>query len=273
MEISTTLGEKLDNLVSFLEDFRVIIAFSGGLDSSLLAYLAKKYSKDMLAITIESELNPDEEVSKAKKFAELYEIPLRILKKEPLKNDLFIQNPLNRCYICKKDIFSSILEIKEERNFDIVIDGSNVDDLGDYRPGLEALKELHIVSPYIKFKINKKEIRELSRFYNLPTFDKASGACLASRIPYNEDITEKKLLMIRKAEAYLKNTYNLQQLRVRLHGGFLARIELLTKDIPNIITKDNIIKINKELKSLGFHYITIDLEGYRSGSLNEGINK
>ena len=273
MEISTTLGEKLDNLVSFLEDFRVIIAFSGGLDSSLLAYLAKKYSKDMLAITIESELNPNEEVSKAKKFAELYEIPLRILKKEPLKDDLFIQNPINRCYICKKDLFSSILQIKEEKNFDIVIDGSNVDDLGDYRPGLDALKELNIISPYIKFKIDKKEIRELSKFFDLPTSNKTSGACLASRIPYNEVVTEKKLFMIRQAEAYLKNTYNLQQLRVRLHEGFIARIELLKDDIPIILNEVNISKINKVLKNLGFCYVTIDLEGYRSGSLNEAINK
>jgi len=273
MEISNRLGEKLDNLISFLKEFRVIIAFSGGLDSSLLAYLTKKYSKDMLAITIESELNPNEEIAKAKKFAKVYEIPLRVLKKEPLKNDLFIQNPINRCYICKKDIFSSILQIKEEKNFDIVIDGSNIDDLGDYRPGLNALKELNIISPYIKFKINKKEITELSQFFNLPTSNKASGACLASRIPYNEDITEKKLLMIRQAEAYLKNTYNLQQLRVRLHQGFLARIELLTEDIPNFMKEENIIKIKKELKNLGFCYVTIDLEGYRSGSLNETINK
>ncbi|MFX0010263.1 MAG: ATP-dependent sacrificial sulfur transferase LarE [Candidatus Hermodarchaeota archaeon] len=273
MEISNTLEEKLDNLISFLKEFRIIIAFSGGLDSSLLAYLTKKYSKDMLAITIESELNPDEEVSKAKKFAELYEIPLSILKKEPLKNDLFIENPINRCYICKKDIFSSILQIKEEKNFDIVIDGSNVDDLGDYRPGLDALKELNIISPYLKFKINKKEIRELSDFFNLPTSNKASGACLASRIPYNENITEKKLLMIRQAESYLKNTYDLQQLRVRLHEGFLARIELLTEDIPIILNKADISRINKEFKNLGFCYVTIDLEGYRSGSLNEAINK
>lgn len=273
MEISNTLREKLDNLISFLKEFRVIIAFSGGLDSSLLAYLTKKHSKDMLAITIESELNPNEEVSKAKEFAKLYEMTIKILKKEPLKNDLFIQNPINRCYICKKDIFSSILQIKEEKNFDIVIDGSNVDDLGDYRPGLDALTELNIISPYIKFQINKKEIMELSQLFNLPTSNKASGACLASRIPYNEDITEKKLLMIKQAEAYLKNSYNLQQLRVRLHEGFLARIELLAEDIPIIMNKDIIGKINKELKNLGFCYVTIDLEGYRSGSLNEAINK
>jgi uncharacterized protein len=272
MSLNENIENKLNALIAFLEGYKIIVAFSGGVDSSLLAYLAKKYSKDMVAITVDSILNPGDDVSEAKKFAELYKVPQIIITKEPLKNKAFVHNPKNRCYICKKDIFTSILKIKDEKGFDIIIDGSNTDDLGDYRPGLQALNEMNIISPYIKCNINKQEIREVSNHFNLPTHSKPSGACLASRIPYNEEITEKKLLMIKQAEQFLRETYNLEQLRVRLHEGYLARIELMPQDLINIITKHNLTIITQELKNFGFCYITIDLQGFRSGSLNEVID-
>ncbi len=272
MSLNENIKNKLNALITFLEEHKVILAFSGGVDSSLLAYLAKKYSKDMIAITVESILNPGDDVSEAKKFAELFKIPQIVLRKEALKNEKFIQNPKNRCYICKKDIFTSILKIRDEKGFDIIIDGSNVDDLGDYRPGIQALNELNIISPYIKYDVNKQEIRAISNYFNLPTHNKPSGACLASRIPYEEEITEKKLLMIKQGEQFLRERFNLEQVRVRLHKGYLARIELIPQDIINIINKANLNIINQKFKSLGFCYITIDLQGFRSGSLNEVID-
>jgi uncharacterized protein len=149
------------------------------------------------------------------------------------------------------------------------VDGSNLDDLSDYRPGMQALKELKIATPYIDFKISKQEIREICKHFNLEVQSKPSMACFSSRIPYNQDINEKKLDMIREAEKFLRSTYNLKQLRVRLHEGSLARIELIPEDIARILTNKNIEKIRSKLKNLGFCYITIDLEGFRSGSLNE----
>ena len=195
-----------------------------------------------------------------------------IIERNPLKDEKFRVNPKNRCYICKTGLYEDIIKIKEERNFDIILDGSNIDDLSDYRPGMQALKELNITTPYIDFKINKQEIREICKYFNLEVQSKPSMACFSSRIPYDQDINEEKLDMIREAEKFLKNTYNLNQLRVRLHDGKLARIELMPEDIMKVMTDKSIKQIKTKFKQLGFCYITVDLEGFRSGSLNEILN-
>ena len=269
MDLPKILDKKLKRIISFLEGKNVIVAFSGGVDSSLLAFLSKKYSKETLLVTERSILYPDDEIEEASQFAKNYDIKHKIIERDPLKNKEFQCNPSNRCYLCKTGLYNDILQIKNSENFDLVLDGSNIDDLSDFRPGMQALKELKIKTPYIDYDINKNEIREISKFYDLEVHSKPSMACFSSRIPYGQVINEQKLTMIREAEKFLKSTFKLKQLRVRLHEESLARIELLQKDIVHILTQENLLIIKNKLKKLGFTYITIDIEGFRSGSMNE----
>ncbi|MFX0030390.1 MAG: ATP-dependent sacrificial sulfur transferase LarE, partial [Candidatus Hermodarchaeota archaeon] len=236
------------------------------------AFLSKKYAKDTLLITERSILYPEEEIEEAAHFAKKYSINHMIIERNPLLNEEFQCNPSNRCYICKLGLYKDIIQIRDAKNFELVLDGSNMDDLSDYRPGMQALDELNISKPYIDYNINKKEIREISRYYNLEVQSKPSMACFSSRIPYGQKINQEKLIMIREGEKYLKNTFNLKQLRVRLHEPNLARIELLPEDLTNILTNNNLNLIRKRFKELGFTYITIDIEGFRSGSMNEVLD-
>ena len=272
MELTKTLENELINIISFLREKKGIVAFSGGVDSSLLAYISKKYAKETLLITEKSILYPDEEIEEASQFAKNYNIPHLIITRDPLEDKDFQCNPSNRCYLCKTGLYNDITEIKNSRHFDVILDGSNMDDLSDYRPGMQALKDLKISTPYIEYNINKEEIREISKFYYLPVQSKPSMACFSSRIPYGQIINEEKLIKIREAEKFLKNTFGIKQLRVRLHENNMGRIEFLPSDLPRILTKENMTKIKNKLKDLGFTYITVDLEGFRSGSMNEALN-
>jgi len=275
MDLSKKLETKLNNLIAFFKDTRIVVAFSGGVDSSLLAFLSNKYAKETLLVTEKSILYPDEEIELTSEFTKKYNIPHLILERNPLKDEEFKINPKNRCYICKTALYQDIIKIKEEKNFELILDGSNLDDLADFRPGMQALKELDISTPYIEFKISKQEIREICMFYDLDVQSKPSMACFSSRIPYNQVINKEKLDMIREAEKFLRNSFNLNQLRVRLHDEKLARIELMANDIIKVLTEENLEKIKNKFKQLGFCYITIDIEGFRSGSLNEilSLNK
>jgi uncharacterized protein len=273
MKLNNTLEHKLENLVSVLKNKKLVVAFSGGVDSSLLAFLSKKYGQEVLLVTERSLLYLDADIDDAAQFAKKYQIPHIIIDFDPLDDDEFAENPINRCYICKKGLYSEIIKIKEEKNFDLILDGSNLDDLSDYRPGMQALKELDISTPYIEYKINKQEIREISKYFELDVHSKPSMACFASRIPYNQMINEKKLIMVREAEKFLRNTFKLKQLRVRIHNNNLARIELLKKDFSKVMKKSNLDLITKKFKKLGFTYITLDIEGFRSGSMNLPIIK
>ncbi|MFX1258873.1 MAG: ATP-dependent sacrificial sulfur transferase LarE [Promethearchaeota archaeon] len=269
MDLTKNLENKLNKLISFLKNKKVIVAFSGGVDSSLLAFLSNKNAKKTLLITEKSPLYPEEEIDEVNEFAKNYEIPNTIIERNPLIDNDFKKNPKDRCYICKKGLYSNIIKIRDEKNFDLILDGSNTNDLEDYRPGMQALRELGIITPYIDFNINKQEIREICRYFNLDVQFKPSMACFSSRIPYDQVITEKKLNQIRESEKFLKQVFNLKQLRVRYHDDKLARIEFLREDLPNILTVENLQKIIRKFKDLGFCYITIDIEGFRSGSINE----
>ena len=271
MELSNSLEKKLNSIISFLEGKKVIIAFSGGVDSSLLAFLSKKYAKDTLLVTERSILYPDEEIDGASLFAKKYDINHMIIDRDPLKNEDFQRNPLNRCYLCKNGLYNKIIEIMNSISFDVILDGSNINDLSDYRPGMQALKELSIFTPYIEFSINKNEIRKISKYFELKVQNKPSMACFSSRIPYGEIISENKIIMIREGENYLKQQFNLQQLRVRYHEKKLARIEFLPEDLPKILNEKALNLIKSKFKELGFIYITVDIEGFRSGSMNESL--
>ena len=272
MKLPFSLEKKLKSVISFLERKKVIVAFSGGVDSSLLAFISKKYAKDTLLITERSILYPEEEIDEASQFANKYGINHMIIDRDPLRNEEFQCNPLNRCYICKIGLYNTIIEIKNSKSFDVILDGSNIDDLSDYRPGMQALKELHIFTPYIENNINKNEIRQISKFFDLEVQAKPSMACFSSRIPYGQTIDEKKLNMIRNAERFLRKKFNLKQLRVRLHEDSLGRIEFLQSDLPKVLSVENMKIISDELRRLGFVYITVDLGGFRSGSMNEVLN-
>ena len=274
MNLSESLENKLENLILYLKNKKVIVAFSGGVDSSLLAFLAKKYAKEALLVTERSILYPEEEIEITNQFALKYYISQIVIDRNPLDDEIFKLNPINRCYICKKGLYTEIIEIRDDFSFDIILDGSNMDDLKDFRPGFQALKELGISTPYIEFNINKGEIREICKYFNLGIQSKPSMACFASRIPYNQQINVKKLEMISEGERFLKKTFNLCQLRVRYHEIDLARIEFLPEDLCKILCqKESLELINKKFKELGFFYVTIDIMGFRSGSMNEILSK
>lgn len=262
------LEEKYIKLQEYLKSCgKPAIAFSGGVDSTFLVMAAKKtLGSDFIAISMDIHSVPLLEKEEAEDFCSKFEIPRIVIRYDELGIPGFAENPADRCYICKKALFTEILKKAKEEGFDVVAEGSNVDDDGDYRPGMRALSELGIKSPLKETGFTKEEIRILSKEMGLPTWDKPSKACLSSRFAYGERITEKKLRMVEVAELYLQ-TLGFVQLRVRMHGENLARIEVSPSDFEGILeNKKNIVR---EFKKIGFDYTTLDLKGFRSGSMNE----
>ncbi|HYE84364.1 MAG TPA: ATP-dependent sacrificial sulfur transferase LarE [Clostridia bacterium] len=266
--------EKFAKLQELLRSYgKVAVAYSGGVDSSFLLRTALDTlgKENVLAITILSSVTPREELAETEKFLASMDVNHIFIKKDVFEIPGFKENPVDRCYICKHKIFEEIIERAKEKEISTILDGTNADDEGDYRPGLKALQELKVISPLKLSGLGKSEIRELSREMKLNTWNKPSLACLASRVPYHEEITEEKLAMVDKAEAYLRSL-GFIQLRVRCHGK-LARIELLPEDINRVFAEDMNKDINARLKEIGFQYVSMDLAGYRTGSLNEVLSK
>ena len=261
--------DKLKQLKEIIEELEsVVIAFSGGCDSSFLAKVAYDVLGDRaIAVTANSELYADSEVKDSKKIASEIGIKHEIISSNELEAPGFRDNPSDRCYFCKKELFSELLEIAKKRSYRYVLDGSNFDDIDDYRPGMKAGRELNIRSPLKEAKFTKDEIRQLSRKFGLYTADKPAMACLASRFPYGTKIREEDLKRIERAEEFLRDL-GFTQLRVRHHGD-IARIEILPEDIELLLGNDFREKIVKRFKKLGYKYVTFDLEGYRTGSMNE----
>jgi uncharacterized protein len=249
---------------------KVVVAFSGGVDSTFLLKVAHDVLGDnVIAITGISSTFSEKEQMDAECFSQSTGIKHVFVDSEELDIENYSSNPINRCYYCKKELFSKIKKYADKFNIDYVLDASNADDVFDYRPGFKALKELGVISPLRDAGFTKEEIRTYSKVMDLNTWDKPAFACLASRFPYGTKITKEKLKMVEKSEDYIRSL-GIKQFRVRYHEN-IARIEVLKKDFHIII--ENSEKISKKFKELGFKYITLDIEGYRTGSLNEVINK
>jgi len=265
------MNEKLNELKIYLRSLgSCVIAFSGGVDSTLLLKVASEVLKDKcIAVTISSALIPSTELQEAKAFAEGLGVKYIVLEVDELATEGFKENPPNRCYVCKKAIFSRIIALAKEQGAEYVCDGSNVDDEGDYRPGMKALAELNIKSPFREVGLTKAEIRALSKEYQLPTWSKPSYACLASRIPYGEIITREKLKLVEQAENYL-HSLGFVQVRVRLHGK-LVRLELAEEDYERIYDKAMREQISTQLKAIGISYVSVDLLPYKTGNMNQDI--
>lgn len=261
--------KKLELLKKNLRDLgSVAIAFSGGVDSTFLLKVAHDTLGDnAVAVTAASEFFPQRETVEAVNFCRAQNIRQITFTENILSVENIRANPADRCYICKKNVFARIIQIAAENNLAAVAEGSNMDDTGDYRPGLRAIAELGVKSPLRAAGLYKAEIRALSKILNLPTFDKPSFACLASRFPYGDEISAEKLSMVDAAEQFLIDS-GFSQMRVRIHGN-IARIEILPDDFTKIINQRE--KIVERLKALGFTYVALDLQGYRTGSLNVDI--
>ena len=262
------IQKKLQDLKDCLKSLgSVAVAFSGGVDSTFLLKVAHDTLKDKAAaVTARSCSFPKRELAEAKAFCAANGIRHFEVDSEELSIPGFDRNPKNRCYLCKKELFEKIWNLAKENGFSAVCEGSNMDDNGDYRPGLIAVKELGVKSPLRECGLYKNEIRELSHMMNLPTWNKQSFACLASRFVYGEMITEQKLGMVDKAEQKLLDL-GFKQVRVRLHGK-VARIEIERAEFPKIIQPDIADEISEYFRGIGFLYTALDLGGYKTGNMN-----
>lgn len=271
MDKKITPDDRMEELKKYLKDLKsVAVAFSGGVDSTFLLKVAHDVLGDRaIAVTAKSCSFPKRELEEAKVFCRKEGIRHFICESEELDIEGFSKNPKNRCYLCKRELFEKIGRIVEEQNIAFIAEGSNLDDNGDYRPGLQAVAELGVKSPLREAGLTKADIRLLSKGLGLPTWDKQSFACLSSRFVYGETITREKLSMVDRAEQLLLD-YGFHQVRVRIHGQ-IARIEVLPEEFVKLIQEDIRRDIAEKLTKLGFTYVTMDLKGYRTGSMNETL--
>ena len=267
-----TLHQKKQALEAYLRDLgSVAVAFSSGVDSTFLLKVAHDLlGEKAIAVTARSCSFPKREQEEAAAFCASEGIRQIVVDSEELSIEGFRQNPVNRCYLCKQELFTKIRHIAASNGIAFVAEGSNLDDNGDYRPGLQAVAELGIKSPLREAQLTKAEIRQLSKELGLPTWEKQSFACLASRFVYGETISEEKLAMVDKAEQRLLDM-GFKQVRVRVHGS-LARIEIDPSEFPKILAGDAAAELDRYLRELGFAYVSLDLGGYQTGSMNRTLS-
>ena len=265
-----TLSAKREQLKKGFEAMgKVLVAYSGGVDSSLLLKMASEAlgRENVLAVTALSPLYPERELTTAKSVAGALGVRHLLIESNELEIEGFSANPPNRCYHCKRELFGKLVDMAKGEGMRFIVEGSTLDDEKDHRPGRRAVQELGIRSPLKEAEFTKMDVRELSNTLGLKTWDKPSFACLASRVPYGDEITVEKLKMVDEAEDFLFGL-GFKQVRVRHHGD-LARIEVYPEEIERLMNGSLRERVVSRLKKIGYHYVTIDLQGFRSGSMNE----
>jgi pyridinium-3,5-biscarboxylic acid mononucleotide sulfurtransferase len=269
----SALQQKEQTLRRILRDMNsAIIAYSGGIDSAYLAVAAaQELGTRALAVTGESPSYPDFQRQDALAVAAQFSIPHEFIRTDEIHDPNYQANPANRCYFCKHELFTKLSALAAARNFAFVCDGNNADDVGDYRPGRQAARELKVRSPLIEAGLTKAEIRQLALQAGVPIWDRPASACLSSRIPYGMPVTIEKLSVIERGEARLR-ALGFQQMRVRHHGD-VARIEIAPAEMPRALTIEMAGRIAAAFKSLGFTFVALDLDGYRTGALNDALER
>lgn len=265
------ISKKMNHLQEILRQMgSILVAYSGGVDSTFLLAVATNVSGCRVeAATATSPTYTPEELIMAKEIAASLKVPHHIVQTDELSDSCFSRNPPDRCYYCKKELFTKLRSIADVQKLNYVVDATNVDDLADYRPGMKAKQEVHIRSPLVEANITKSEIRELSKKMGLVTWNMPAQACLASRFPYGMEITEEQLQRVYEAEKIIKKM-GFDIVRVRNHGK-IARIEVSPDKLSQLIKSDIRESISAQLKKLGYTYVTVDMDGYRTGSMNESL--
>lgn len=266
-----TAAEKEQNLRRLMREMKtVLVAYSGGVDSAYLALIATQELKEnavcILGISPSVSQFQREE---AESIAENFGFNFEKIATDEIRDPNYQANPANRCYFCKTELYGKLQQIAKQKNLNFVIDGTNADDIGDYRPGRLAADENSVRSPLVEVGLSKSEIRSLSKSQNLPTWDKAASPCLSSRIAYGIPVTIERLSKIERGEEILRKS-GFKEFRVRLHDE-LVRLEIAPQELNRALNFELINHLNEKFKELGFHYVTLDLQGYRSGAMNEGI--
>ncbi|MHA1903305.1 MAG: ATP-dependent sacrificial sulfur transferase LarE [Candidatus Thorarchaeota archaeon] len=263
---------KFDTITSMLKDRRVLVAFSGGVDSAALALLAKHSAEKTILLTVDSITFPRTELNAAKEVAKEIDIELRTIEVDELANTDLMKNPTDRCYHCKKELAIAWLDVAEKLGLDLVVDGTNASDMQGHRPGAKALQEAGVRSPFKESGVTKEEIRIFARENDLSVADRPSMACLSSRFPYGTEITETRVRMVDSVEQGVRDIFGVDCVRARYHGD-VVRIEIGRDERTKLFDTSKLDRLNDLARSVGFSYVTIDVEGYRTGAMDEVLDK